>query len=133
MLVLILQICKEGVDLNPDLLLVLRLYTRQRVGFTWNGIVQVSATDLGEQHAIFLAGEGLQEAGKDLVCVSQPLVNVASRMPATETLHLSAEPEITLWRLFFLVFEICAGTLAPGTTDVDFPLLFGVEVDQDVT
>ena len=57
MLVLILQIGKEGVDLNSYLLLVLRFHTHQRIGFTWDGIVQVSATYLGEYHSIFLTGE----------------------------------------------------------------------------
>ena len=54
-------------------------------------------------------------------------------MSAAETLHLGAEPEVTLWCLFFLVFEICPSALATGTTDIDLTLLFSVEVDQDVT
>ena len=60
-------------------------------------------------------------------------MNITTGVTAFQTFHFHLEEEISGRNFHFLISKFCNGVNTSGTSDKDFPFIFRIEVQKDVT
>ena len=98
--------------------------------FTWNRVAQATSFNACQSYTVVLIGP-VQQAVHDLVGVAQAFVDVHARMAPVESANGQAVTGKSRRGVFQIVGALGGHIYPAGTTDGEFVVVLGVEVEHD--
>ena len=122
---------RQHVEVDAHLLFLGKRHCAHGVALAGNGVVQAAALNVYEAQVGFfkLCHEIAHE---EFVGVGAFLVDVVARVSARQPFNADFEAEIAFGHALFFKFEAGRGAHAAGTAHEHLPLVFRVEVDEEV-
>ena len=74
-----------------------------------------------------------EEAVQYFVGIASSEVDVTTGMSSFQSFHFYFEEEISGGNFYLFIRKFCNGVNPSGTADKDFPFIFRIEVQKDVT
>ena len=122
---------RQHVEVDAHLLFLGKRHCAHGVALAGNGVVQAATLNVYEaQVGLFKLRHEI--AHEQFVGVGAFLVDVVARVSACQPFHADFEAEIAFGHALFFKFEAGRGAHAAGAAHEHLPLVFRVEVDEEV-
>ena len=128
---LILYLSQEYIQCHPYIFFISHRHGTNGMGFSRNGIMQVTSVNV-TQTQIILLHQDYQETVEQLVGIGTILIDVITRMSASQSFNCHTEEEITFRSCCHRARKFSCGTGTSGTADKQFTFIFRIQVYQNI-
>ena len=97
-----------------------------------NSVAQITTVDFTEVQIVSGSHAG-KETVQYFVGISPSQMNITTGVTTFQTFHFHFEEEISGRNFHLFICKFCNGVNASGTADKDFPFIFRIEVQKNIT